>query len=409
MTFFNGQHPSMKKIFPIFLCGVFFAAILYAVFGIPQKHVGKFVEAEKKDKIVLSFYGFKSGKKKVEEIESILHKYMDIHPGIVIQYEGNSTESYGRELAQRIESGNTDDIFMVPPSLLSTFADRGWIGSRLADLTATELPERYSPLVRQWITINDKIPALPMNLAVIGMLANMDILHKCGIKAVPLTYRDWVAAMNTIREKGFVPVVHYTGGDDSLMFIAAGRVHAPFVENNLPLQIRKDSLITVLAELKRDILPLGGPMYDSYKKALREFGEKGEAAFIMTPSWGLSYFRETNPQFAWQYTGLPLGDAGQLVDARASIPVAVNAQSPHRQAAIDFLKFLMQPEHIERYAKEQSALSPLQQTGSDAEPLYSDLLSLITRKRLFSDSSPEIPFNMVNELNKMTRALVTGE
>ena len=73
-------------------------------------------------------------------------------------------------------------------------------------------------------------------------------------------------------------------------------------------------------------------------------------AFAVAPSWTLTAFQSGEPEFEYRYAGLPVGDAGPLAGVRASVLVAVNNEGEHRKEAAAFLDFLMQPEHIERYA-----------------------------------------------------------
>lgn len=359
----------------------------------------------------LTFYGFKSGAKKVEEMEKILHAYMDQHPGVIFSYEGDGSERYQSHLFRRLESGNGDDVFMLPPGAMSSVAERGWIGSKVENLDHLPLIDRYSPLMKKWMTVDGKIPAVPLNMSAVGLLANMDILKACGVKAVPETYGAWLEALRTIKEKGHIPLMHYVGNDDSLMFLVVGRAFAPIVyqETAAPSAWRTEDLFReALRDVKEDILPFGGPVYDSYKVALRDFAAKGDTAFVVAPTWSLVYFREGNPRFSYRYVGLPLSEKGPIVDARASIPVGVNAESDHKKEALKFLEFMMQPQYIEAYSFQQNALSPLRGAASGDE-IHETVVRLINEGKVFSDSSPEIPFNAVLLLNRLTRELSAGK
>lgn len=355
----------------------------------------------------VTFFGFKCGAQKIEEIEKILFAYMEKYPKIIVSYESDPAEDYLSMLTRRLETGNANELFMINPSALSTFSQRNWIGSKLVDLGEQDIVQRYSPLMRKWITVDGKIPAVPMNMAVIGLLANNDILKQCGITAIPETYEAWVDSMRRIKEKGYIPFVNYWGNDDSLMFFVVSRTFARFLYQEVPFpeKLTVETLFgEALRDMDKDILPLEAPLYDSYKKALKDFAAQGKAAYIITPSWGLAAFFSGNPQFDYQYVGLPLADTGPVINARASIPVAVSAESPRKKEALHFLDFMMQSKYIETYSADQYALSPLEGATS-SNPLYATVLKLIHEQKVFSDSTPEIPFNIVSTLNKLTRRI----
>ena len=93
---------------------------------------------------------------------------------------------------------------------------------------------------------------------------------------------------------------------------------------------------------------------------------------------------------------------------RASVLVGVNNEGPHREEALRFLDFLMQPEHIESYAAEQNSLSPLQGAQS-GDPLFAEQLALIGEDRIYSDTDSRIPFNLLKLLNGAAAQMVRGD
>lgn len=356
----------------------------------------------------VTFFGFKSGAQKIEEIEKILYAYMDKNPGVIVSYESDPAEDYLSMLTKRLESENANELFMINPSALSTFSQRGWIGSKLVDLGELDIVQRYSPVMRKWITIEGKIPAVPMNMAVVGLLVNKDVLKECGITAIPETYGAFVDSLKRIKEKGFTPLVHYWGNDDSLMFFVVSRTFARFLYQEVPFpeKLNAETLFKeAVRDMEKDILPLEAPQYNSYKTALKDFAVQKKIAYIITPSWGLATFFSGNPQFEYQYVGLPMADTGPVINARASIPVGVSAESPRKKEALDFLSFMMQPQYIEAYSADQYALSPLKDATS-SDPFYATVLKLVQEQKVFSDSTSEIPFNMVTTLNTLTRSIV---
>lgn len=371
--------------------------------------------AEKKAPVRLTFFGFKTGATKVEEIERILNAYMAQHPNVVITYEGISND-YVDILTQRLQSNNADDIFMISPSAFSTYAERGWIGSKIVDLSDRDFIRRFNPHMQRLITINGQIPGAPLCMSVVGLMANMDLLRACGIDEVPQTYSDWIASMETIRAQGRMPLLSYLGNDASPMFLAAGRAFAPSLRPGASSQVPDKANfyagLSDIAQLMRAGLIDRAQLLEatdsrSYQKVLGGAFAAGKAAYAIVPSWGLNAFLSAKPAFSYRYCGLPLTEDGPIAAIRASVPVGVNNESPHKEEALAFLEFLMRPEHIETYAADQYSLSPLRGAHT-ANPLFSELLQLAEANKTFSDADPRISFNVPEALNHASAVLAAG-
>lgn len=376
------------------------------------------IREPEKEKIHLSFLGFKTGADKVKEMEDLLNQYMDLHPEVIITYEG-VVDDYNQVLRSRIETGHADDIFMIHPSDLVTLEAEGWVGTKICDLTDENFITRYNDVVKKLITVNGKVFGAPLCMSVIGLAGNMDLLRECGIEKMPETYGEWIEIMRAVKEKGYEPLAGYLGADASPMFLMAGRSIAPYVlgeeqltgEETAALVFAKGILdISSLMDegyIDRQVL-LENQESRSYKEVLAEDFAKGHTAFAVLPSWGIGAFLSGTPEFEYELGGLPLGDTGSVAMVRASIPVSVNMQSPNREEALKFLDFLMHAEHIEAYAAGQQSLSPLAGAQSNDET-YKELLSLIGEGKALSDTNPEIPFNLVSMLNDISNQLANGQ
>lgn len=376
------------------------------------------IVGQKADTVNLRFIGYKVGKSKVEEIDTILNRYMEENEDVVIVYEGIA-ENYVDIMSDRLQSGRAGDLFMIGDQAVSTYAANGWYGTKIADLSGEEFVRQYSPMIRKMITLDGQVPAVPMCLSTVGMLGNMDVLSACGIDRMPDTFNEWVRDMETVQEYGFTPMVNYQGNAASLSFLMAGRSVAAYVEGVKTY----DEGVTAAEIFSRGITDIYGlieaGLIDraqfaaetearAYQTVLGEEFASGGVAFAVAPSWTLTAFQSGEPEFEYRYAGLPVGDAGPLAGVRASVLVAVNNEGEHRKEAAAFLDFLMQPEHIERYAAAQTSLSPLAGAKTD-DPLLAQPLALIEAGRIFSDTDARIPFNLLKLLNEATLQMADGE
>lgn len=372
----------------------------------------------KTDTINLRFTGYKVGESKVEEIDAILNCYMEEHQDVVIVYEGIA-ENYVDTMTNRLESGRSGDLFMIGDQSVSTYASKGWYGTKIADLSKEEFIQQYSPMIQQMITQDGQVPAVPMCLSTVGMLGNMDVLRACGIEEMPSTYGDWVRDMEIVKRHGYTPMVNYQGNAASLSFLMAGRSAALYREEEPELrqgmtaqEVYSRGIVDIYSLLEAGLIDREqfSPQTDAraYKTVLGEQFAAGGVAFAVAPSWALTAFQSGGPAFEYQYAGLPVGDSGPLIGVRASVQVAISNEGSHKEEAIDFLNFLMQPEHVERYAAAQTSLSPL--TGAKTEdPLFNQPLALIQEGRVFSDTDARIPFNLLKLLNNASAQMANGE
>ena len=157
------------------------------------------IVGQKADTVNLRFIGYKVGKSKVEEIDTILNRYMEENEDVVIVYEGIA-EHYVDIMSDRLQSGRAGDLFMIGDQAVSTYAANGWYGTKIADLSGEEFVRQYSPMIRKMITLDGQVPAVPMCLSTVGMLGNMDVLSACGIDRMPDTFNEWVRDMETVQE-----------------------------------------------------------------------------------------------------------------------------------------------------------------------------------------------------------------
>lgn len=375
------------------------------------------MEERGEEKVYLRFAGYKVGENKVEEIERILNAYMETHKNTVIVYEGIE-DNYVEVMTNRIENGPADDLFMISDQVLTTYGKKGWYGTKIEDLSGKEFLQRYSPMVRELFMVDGRVGAAPMCMSVTGMMANMEVLRACGIEDAPQTYSQWVEALRAVKAGGYTPMVNYMGNASSLGFLIGSRSMAPYVEQGVSFegmtaaQVFGKGLRDIQALLAEGLIDPAQALAEtearSYRRVLGEQFAAGGVAFAVVPSWCITSFLEGEPDFEYRFTGLPVGDEGPLVNVRASLLVGINSEGENKAAAEEFLDYMMQPEHIEKYAAAQNGLSPLAGAKTD-NVLYRDILSLIEGERFVSDMDPRIPFNLLRRLNYATEQILREE
>lgn len=378
----------MKNFYRVF-CLIF--CLLFILLSGCKNNSFQLAEHEEK-RTYLRFAGYKVGKNKVEEIEKILNAYMDQNKETVIVYEGIA-DNYVEVMTNRIENGSTDDLFMISDQALTSYAQKGWYGTKIEILSDKDFVQRYSPMVRDLFTVDDMIAAVPMCMSVTGMMANMEVLRACGISDMPQTYEQWVETMRIVKANGYTPMANYQGNALSLNFMIAARSIAPYIEQGKSFegmtasQVYEKGIRDIYALLDEGLIDreqmLNATEARAYQTVLGEQFAAGGIAFAVMPRWCITSFLAGEPNFDYQFGGLPMGDEGSLVNVRASLLVGINSEGENKEEAEEFLDYMMKPEHIEEYAEAQNGLSPL--AGAKTENvLYTDILKLIETEKFFS-------------------------
>ena len=224
--------------------------------------------------------------------------------------------------------------------------------------------------------------------------------------------------MRIVKEHGYTPMVNYQGNAASFTFLIAARSAALFEgqvedsQSKKAVDIYEQGIRDIYALMDEGLIDRDQALAEtearSYQHVLGEMFASGDVAFAVAPSWTLTSFLDGEPDFRYQFSGLPMGEDGPMVNVRASLMVGVNNTGENKEKAMEFLNFMMQPEHIERYAAAQNALSPLRGAESE-EKIYENILKQIEDGRVYSDTDTRIPFNLVRRLNYASKQMLQRE
>lgn len=250
---------------------------------------------DKKENIVLTFFGFKVGETQYEMLEKLINGFESENPGIKINYEGiANADGYLDLLYKRIDGEEADDLFMLNP------------------FAFTVAKNRITPIAVCFV--DGGISSGP-NFAIGRSLCDID-LNSLDFEAL----KSGRKSIGEIFRPGFELVKEFT---------------------------QKKYWKVIEPEANRDWAEDG------------EMFIKGEVAFIIVGSWRLPKFKLKNISFAYKFIALPFSDSGNIAIIRASTPICVNSKGKHLDLSLKFLEYISQVKHVEAFTISQNALSPL--------------------------------------------------
>lgn len=380
-----------------------------------QNTVVSYAQPEE-DVTTITFFGNKYEPENVTVIEEIISDFMREHPEIRVSYESLKGAEYYEALSKRMAAGKGDDVFMVNHDAVLALSAAG----QLADLSALDTIPSYTEAMRGQMQENGGIFWVPTTVSVFGLYCNLDLLREHRLD-VPTNLGEWQAVCDEFVEQGVTPII--ANNDISLKTLAIGRSFYALYQENRQQETfaRLNSGEARLSESLREGFTLAEAFlrkgYIDADKALEtqktsddltEF-IRGESPFMLTGAWAAGRVEGMEPDFAFEVVPLPLLEDGALLVINADTRLSVNADSGHKEEALQFVQYFTRADNINKFANQQSSFSPLKQ----GEPSYvREIAPLIAcyqagQTVIGTDSMLELPiWNLTAEVSKK---LLAGE
>lgn len=269
--------------------------------------------------------------------------------GIAVAFEGVPFPDYQNTIVQRFRTGNSGiDVFLVDPTYVPTFAERGFLAD-LTDILAAKTEGVLFPSDVQGATYQGKMLTMPMWESTQVLFYNSGLLEKLGVE-VPgsspddrMTWDETVAlamqaqAAGVESGFGFEQVDRYY----QLQVLTESLSGGPGVtgENLLTVDVANDAWIKAgqfYGSLYADgIAPAGA----TNGQEIRDLFTAGRLAFFVGGPWnfaqlsgaeGLDYGIAPHPYFA----------DGKVATSSESWHLGMAADAPNPDAAVKFLEFI---------------------------------------------------------------------
>ena len=190
--------------------------------------------------------------------------------------------SYRELLLKRMESGEADDLYIIPAEDVLEFDREGYI----YDLSGMDFVGSLSDEALKQSTYNGKVFSLPLTYTAFGFLWNVDLLHQYGLE-IPENLTEFLDVCETLKQNGVLP--YGANMDYGLSLLAMSTGLAPLYRD-----ADKDQK---LAQLAAGTLPISDYMREGFT-FLKQMIDKGylnvEQALTTEPNRDeeISRFRE---------------------------------------------------------------------------------------------------------------------
>lgn len=366
--------------------------------------------------VMITFFGNKYETENVIVIEEIITGFMKENPDVRVSYESLKGTEYYDALCRRMAAGKGDDIFMVNHDTVLELRDKG----QLADLSGVSTLSNYTDIMLSQMGDDGKIYWLPTTVSVFGLYCNMDLLkeHK---QKIPENLGEWEDTCGYFLSQGMTPVI--ANNDISLKTLAIGRGFYDVYQEKRQMEVferlnrGQEPISRYLGpgfSLAEELITRGyvdaGKSLTTMKTSddLEEF-VRGESPFMLTGAWAAGRVKGMEPDFKFQVVPYPVLDEGNLVVINADTRLSINADSEYPEAAARFVEYFTRPENIQKFADQQSSLSPLKNGAPSSVKEIEPLISCYQEGRTVIGTDGFLELPIWNLTAEVSRKLLSGE
>jgi raffinose/stachyose/melibiose transport system substrate-binding protein len=329
-------------------------------------------------------------------LQDLANKFMAENPDIKVDFSAPGAD-YEKLMKVKMAANDMPDVF----------ATHGWAkiryGEFLLDLRDQPWVTQLDPAIKPAVTDDTgKVYVLPMDQEKTGPAFNADILQEYGLE-VPLTWKDFMAACETIKTKseGKVVCVHMGGSDSWTVgqyydFFSTALAISPTPNDAQALldgTYEWDNY-TVLSQNLLDLKTNGYLNVDALTAKYTDSAvalAQGKAAFGFYGPFICDEALNTNPDFNCGIMPIPaIAEGDQPTFAGGELTTwGVWKDSKHVDAAIKFVNFFAQLENVKAVAESNKVPAGLTGVQVDAGYLtqyytqYADLRTFTYFDRIY--------------------------
>lgn len=340
-----------KKMISLLLC--FSMVVACAACGAEEESGEE--KAASKDKITLEFYQTK--REAVKSMDALIKKFNESQDRIVV--EQNNVPDGQDLLMTRMASNDMPPIFTCYPGKedFKKMTEQGAV----VELTSESFLDNVLDGMKDIVTYDDKIYALPISASTLGIYVNKDLFAELGETEYPETYDELLALYQKAEDNGITGTVLpyksaenveqlFQGGitsfmDDPISFygdVESGKVKSM---DNEEYVNELENLLKLNDYAQDDFLGT------SYDQAIAEFAN-GNALSLITGLWALPSLKEANPDINCELIPFPGPTKEQtraMVGIDCSLAVATNEDEEIQDAAMEFIRFIGEPENVAEF------------------------------------------------------------
>ncbi|MEV4539876.1 extracellular solute-binding protein [Asanoa sp. NPDC049518] len=327
-------------------------------------------------------------------VEEVVKAFEAKNPGVKVNFTTSGADQYQQQIRTQLASGTAPDVMSVwpgngNPGATYVLAKPGY----LLDLSDQAWAAKYPEAVKSVAQYEGKTYNAIFGLNGIGAVYNEDALAKAGLTA-PETWTQLLDFCRAAVGKGTPAFA--LGIQDNwvtqlvLYALVATTVYADDRDFDKKMQAGQatfaNSPWTAAMAKYQDMDKAGcfqkNPLGTSYE-ASQQLAATGRTLGLVQGNWVIALLKKQNPSGRFTIRPLPATDnpASFVMPAAAGAGYGVNAKAKNKDLALKFVNFVMSPEGMNLYVKQQGGVPALADTGYDLDPSLTELADFINQNR----------------------------
>lgn len=315
----------------------------------------------------------------VEQMNRILAQFTQAYPHITIKYVATNPPEYNAVLNAQLAGGSAPDLFYLRSYAVSRqLYEQGYLEP--LD-TLPGLQESFDPAMRAPWATDDGLPyGVPFIAVSHGIYYNVSLFRELGL-AAPASWGELLATASIIQESGVTPFANASGDAWTMAEIVLMNLAPTFIggragrmEYLSGQRCFNDAHMVAAFQAVGDLAPFlpENQALLTYADSLQLFLQ-GQAAMWLGGSWDISFFEQEQPTFEWSIFPVP-PPAGQpgYVTFHLDAAIGLNAASPYKAEARQFLEWMTQTEFGAALGNELPGFFPLHRQAPTLANVYAN-------------------------------------
>lgn len=264
---------------------------------------------------------------------------------LTINLEMPSSDQYESVLQARLTSGDAPDLYTAHRNWLETYNTAG----NLADLSDQPFVDKLYDNVRDTVTVDGKVLAVPIESMAWGVLYNKAIFAECGLTP-PKTLDELNNVVTVLESKGYTPfmLAFQEQWVPQLMtaLTLGGKVSGELTDwvDRMYQDAGSYEEVREIFDVIDLIMKHGTDraMEEGSQAGAADFAN-GKAAIFVQGTWAAGTIMETNPDFQLGVFALPINNNENCtrVNLSTSTTLAVHPSSKEMDLAIAFANYVL--------------------------------------------------------------------
>jgi raffinose/stachyose/melibiose transport system substrate-binding protein len=264
---------------------------------------------------------------------------------VKINLEMPSSDQYESVLQARLAGNDAPDLYTLHSNNIATYYKAG----NLEDLSSQELSSKVFNNIKDTVTVDGKMLAVPIESQAWAALYNKDIFEECGLE-VPYTLSELKNVCSVLQEKGYTPFM-LAFQEQWVPQLMTALLLGGKVTTEVPDWLSRMYDDKASYEEMRDIFDtIDVIMENGTSRAMEQGSESGAAEFAMGKAamfvqgtWASGTIMSTNPEMNLGVFALPINENPECakVNLSTSTTLVVYPGSSEKDIALKFANYVL--------------------------------------------------------------------